>query len=84
MGATAFFLSRGIRAVSKGDSLQLADALQKRVLGQFGTLVVFMGTFAYLITAHPEKQKAALENDANLKARGLFNKHNILFSKNSQ
>ena len=72
LGATAYYLSKGIKAASKGESLRLAEALQKRVVGQFGTLVIFMGTFAYMVATNPEKQKSAMENDALLKARGLL------------
>ena len=65
MTATGYFMFKGIRAASAGESHTLAEMLQKRVVGQFGTLAIIMGSFAYFVTKTPDAKKyAELEGQA--------------------
>jgi len=73
MLATGFFMFKGIRAASAGDSHNLAEMLQKRVLGQFGTLAVIIGSFAYFVTKTPDAQKYASEEGLAIQERAMLN-----------
>ena len=70
MGVTTYFLFKGIRAVSGGQSLSLARALQGRVMGQFGTLSVIMATGAYLVMNSPVQVKNHAAEEERIAAQG--------------
>jgi hypothetical protein len=70
MVATGFFMFKGIRAASAGESHTLAEMLQKRVLGQFGTLAVIISGFVYFTTRDPAVMKKATDDANALSTRG--------------
>lgn len=72
MAATAVFMFKGIRAASAGESRTLTEMLQKRVAGQFGTLVVIMTSFAYFMSTTPEKKEEAEAQAHAMHQRGQF------------
>ena len=70
MAATGYFMFKGIRAASAGESYNLAEMLQKRVVGQFGTLVVIIGSFTYLVMRDPMASKRAELEAHQISQRG--------------
>jgi len=73
MGATGYFMFKGIRAASKGESHNLAEMLQKRVVGQFGTLAVIMGSFAYFMARTPDAKAYSEQEGRDIANRALLN-----------
>ena len=61
---------KGIRAASSGESYNLAEMLQKRVVGQFGTLIVIIGSFTYFVMRDPNATKRAEMEAHSISQRG--------------
>ena len=70
MAATGYFMFKGIRAAGAGESYNLAEMLQKRVVGQFGTLVVIIGSFTYFVMRDPMATKRAELEAHQISQRG--------------
>ncbi|KAL5261711.1 hypothetical protein ACHWQZ_G007422 [Mnemiopsis leidyi] len=73
MAATGYYMFKGIRAASSGESYNLAEMLQKRVVGQFGTLIVIIGSFTYFVMRDPNATKRAEVEAHSISQRALQN-----------
>ena len=79
LGATAFYMVKGWRAAGARDGLTLAHMLQKRVIVQFGTVVVIIGTFVYIANTSEGRasRQKTLDEKAAIDAQGEYRFNSI-------
>jgi len=77
---TSYFMFKGVRAVSSGQSMELSKALQGRVAGQFFTLAVVMGTAVYIGMHSKDNIARATETDILMKKQGTSPYHTLYHS----
>eukprot|EP00116_Pleurobrachia_bachei_P014442 sb/3474704/ len=84
IGLTGYFMTKGVRAVSSGESLNLTKALQGRVLGQFGTLGVIIGTATWFFWRAPAQFTDKVNEDQAIMDQAVKNYRDAQARRNGE